>query len=253
MLYLKIERWKMKGIMDERERLAQEMHDTLAQSFAGVGFHLQGVRNHMRNLSLVEKPDHLLEKLDTACKIVAQTHREASANIAALHPDADGGSDLLVALERYVASMLNAADLPIEVKRIGEVRETSLPVRDALFQVGREALTNVVRHSRSEQVFLTMRYEQNTVALEVRDNGAVFDIDSESGFGIFAMRRRCERIGAELCINSTLGKGTTVTITSSYGRNHSITAWLKHMWNQKIFSHRSSTQSQNKGINRPLH
>ncbi|HUV71267.1 MAG TPA: ATP-binding protein [Terracidiphilus sp.] len=233
LLYLKIERWKMRGIMDERERLAHEMHDTLAQSFAGVSFHLQGVRNRMRNLALVERAD-LLEKLDTACSLVAQTHSETSANIAALHPDADGGVDLLVALERYAAPMLDADNVPMEIRRSGVVREISLPVRDALFQVGREAITNVVRHSRSEKLSLCLRYEPRTVALEVRDNGVGFSCDTEAGFGISAMRRRCERIDADLQIASAPGQGTTVTITSPYGRRHTVSEWFRQTWNRLL-------------------
>ena len=64
------------------------MHDTLAQSFAGIGFHLQGMRNMVRSGT---PNGNLTEKLDLACDIVAQTHRDASAGIAALHPEADEG------------------------------------------------------------------------------------------------------------------------------------------------------------------
>jgi signal transduction histidine kinase len=203
------------------------MHDTLAQSFAGVGFHLQGLRNRMRNSPFAESPA-LLENLDTACRIVAQTHREASASIAALHPDADGGVDLLVALERYAARMLNAANFPMELRRSGVTREISLPVRDALFQVGREAITNAVRHSRSEKLFLVLRYEPRTIALEIRDTGIGFSSDANAGFGISAMRRRCELIGADLQIATAPGHGTTVTVTSGYGRRHTVPEWLRH-------------------------
>jgi signal transduction histidine kinase len=187
----------------------------------------------MLNLPFAEKPA-LLENLDTACRIVAQTHREASASIAALHPDADGGVDLLVALERYAARMLNAANFPMEIRRSGVVHEISLPVRDVLFQVGREAITNAVRHSRAEKLLLTLRYEPRIVALEVRDTGIGFSSAADAGFGISAMRRRCELIAADLQITTTPGQGTTVTVTSAYGRRHTFLEWLRHAWRRRF-------------------
>jgi hypothetical protein len=85
----------MHAILDEREQLAYNMHDTLAQSFAGLGFHLQGVRNGLRTGNL--QFQSALEKLDVACDLVTHTHREASAEIAALHTDFTESADVLTA------------------------------------------------------------------------------------------------------------------------------------------------------------
>lgn len=228
-VYLRIERWKMNGILSERERLAHEIHDTLAQSFAGVSFHLQGMRNSMRG-SLFASDSDLRGKLDLACDIVATTHREASASIAALHPDADGGRDLLVALERYAARMLNADTFPITLQRRGTAKELSLPVRDALFQVGREAITNVVRHSRATEVALRLSYEPGHVTLEICDQGTGFVLEERAGFGIESMRRRCEAIAAQLNIRSVPGQGTIVLVTAPYGKRHTLGAWVRQTW-----------------------
>lgn len=225
-VYLRIERWKMNGILSERERLAHEIHDTLAQSFAGVSFHLQGVRNSIRS-GVPATASDLRGKLDLACEIVSKTHREASASIAALHPEADEGRDLLFALERYAARMLNCNSFPVTLERTGTARDLSLPVRDALFQVGREAITNVVRHSRATEVVLSLCYQQQHVVLEIRDRGAGFTPEEQAGFGIEAMRRRCEAIGAELHIRSAPGRGTTVAVQSPYGKRHTICGWAR--------------------------
>ncbi|MGH9586003.1 MAG: ATP-binding protein [Acidobacteriaceae bacterium] len=227
-LYLRIERWKMRAILNERERLAHEMHDTLAQSFAGIGFHLQGMRNMVRGGAL-SKPADLKEKLDLACDIVAQTHREASAGIAALHPEADGGRDLLVALEHYAVRMLNADTLPLVLNREGTPRELSFPVRDTLFQVGREAISNVIRHGRASTIVLCLRYESKTVTFEVRDDGIGFIEQESGGFGIETMRRRCETVSAELEIISAPGKGTVISVRSPYGRRVTVTDWVRHI------------------------
>jgi hypothetical protein len=232
-IYLRIERWKMNDILSERERLAHEMHDTLAQSFAGVGFHLQGMRNTMRGGAPAGRAD-LMQKLDLACEIVAQTHREASASIAALHPNADGGRDLLVALEHYAVRMLSADTFPMILQRNGTPRELSLPVRDALFQIGREAITNVIRHSKADQIVLHLSWEPKSVVLEIRDNGTGFTPPKESGFGIEAMGRRSEAIGAHLNISSLPGMGTVVSVRSPYGRRLTFADWFRHIWRGSI-------------------
>ncbi len=225
-LFLRIERWKMRGILSERERLAHEMHDTLAQSFAGVGFHLQGIRNLIRS-GREARAVEVMGKLDTACDLVAQTHREASASIAALHPDADGGLDLLVALEQYASHLFNVDDLPLVTSREGTPHRLSFPVRDTLFQIGREAVTNVIRHSHATRIVLRLLYESKAVVMEIGDNGIGFLPGEGSGFGIQTMRSRCNAIGAELTVTSAPGCGTTIAVRSPYGLRSTIADWLR--------------------------
>jgi hypothetical protein len=115
----------MAAIVDERERLAHEMRDTLVQSFAGIGFHLQGLYNGIR--SGKTKQAEAVTMLHGACEMVAHSHREASACIAALHQDADEGQDFLEALNRSTREMLSSSDgalLPLEFIREGTPQPT---------------------------------------------------------------------------------------------------------------------------------
>lgn len=241
-LYLRIERWKMRAILNERERLAHEMHDTLAQSFAGIGFHLQGMRNMMRS-GTPNETVNFTEKLDLACEIASQTHREASAGIAALHPDADGGRDPLVALEHYAVRMLNADTLPLVLEREGTPRELSFPVRDTLFQVGREAISNVIRHARATTIVLRLRYESKQVVFDIQDDGIGFVEQESSGFGIETMRRRCEAVSAELEIASAPGEGTVITVRSPYGRRVTVADWVRYIWKRQRDKYREAAQA----------
>ncbi len=222
--YIRLERWKMRGILNERERLAHEMHDTLAQSFAGVGFQLQGIRNSLRSGASFTAAD-MMHKLDVACELVSETHRDASATIAALHPDADEGRDLLVALENYALQMMGSDSLPISLSRFGNPRELSFPVRDALFQVGREAITNVIRHSRATRIELVLGYSAGMVRLEVRDNGSGFVPEEEEGFGMKGMRSRCESVGGLLDVQSG-PDGTMVAVEAPYGARPAWRDWI---------------------------
>ena len=230
-LFLRLERWKMHAIIDERERLAHEMHDTLAQSFAGVGFHLQGLRNGMRS----EKVDRakVIEMLHRACDMVAHSHREASACIAALHPDADEGGDFLLALDRCAREMLdtdrgNEHPLPIVFLRQGKPRPIAMPVRDALFHVGREAITNMLRHAQATEMKLMLRYETKWVVLEMQDNGIGFVNDPKAtGFGIRTMQRRCVKVRAQIEISSEVGQGTHITVKVPYRFGPGFIDWVR--------------------------
>jgi signal transduction histidine kinase len=206
--FIRLERWKMHAIISERERLAHDMHDTLAQSFAGVGFHLQGLCNGMRSGS-ADRGD-VIAMLHRACDMVSHSHREASACIAALHPDADNGGDFLTALDRCAREMLDgdhrhAKALPVRFIREGVSKPLSIPVRDALFHVGREGITNMLRHAQATEMELRLRYQPDGVILEIVDNGLGFECDqTSSGFGIRTMQRRCASVldpstGCALC------------------------------------------------------
>ncbi len=226
-IYLRIVHWNMQVVIEERERLAYDMHDTLAQSFAGVGFHLQGLRNNIR-VGSITLPT-IIEKLDVACQMVARTHREASDEIAALHPDDNSGNDILTTLERSTHSMLEVDCPPLKLVREGFARPYSLTVRDAFFQIGREAIANAIRHSKSSLITLRLHYGHHRVTLEICDNGVGFDLpDFQDSLGIRSMRRRSLKAGAVLEIVSAIDKGTCVRIDAPYRRSLGIVAWLKN-------------------------
>ena len=230
--YLRLERWKMAAILGERERLAHEMHDTLAQSFAGIGFHLQGLYNGIRSGNT--KQPEAVTMLRGACEMVAHSHREASACIAALHPDADQGQDFLVALDHSTREMLSSNDgafLPLDFTREGTPQPLSTQVRDALFHIGREAITNMLRHAHASEMEVKLRYEPAEVVMEIRDNGVGFQVGQQSdGFGIRGMQRRCSRIGAQMEILSTPGEGSRIIVRATYGLRPRLAEWVRSLW-----------------------
>ena len=225
-IYLKVERSKMHAILEERARLAHEMHDTLAQNFAGVGFHLQGVRSSVRSGTLTTSD--VIDRLTLACELITRTHRDASAEIAALSPGADDGSDLLTLLERCAYTMLEGNHVPIRSIREGTPRSLSLAVRDAVLRIGREAITNVLRHAHAETITLRIRYEYRTVTLEIIDDGCGFDHKTHADdFGLRGMRSRSAAIGATLEVISDLGYGTSIRIRAPYNKAKTF-QWVRY-------------------------
>lgn len=212
-LLFRFEKSKHRAIMQEREHLAHEMHDTLAQSFAGVGYYLQSIRRSLRGVP--QLPRDVLNELNMACDMVTETHREASASIAALHPDTPAAGDLLTLLQRSTFSMLGGERIPIALHREGSPRSISPTVADALFHVGLEAISNVLRHSQATSMTLCLHFRPKHVSLTVEDNGVGFEGDSSNGgFGLQSMRRRCRAVGAALEVRSQPGGGCVITINA---------------------------------------
>jgi hypothetical protein len=239
-IYIRIARWKINTIVNERERLAHDLHDTLAQSFAGIGFHLQGLYNGLRTGNT--RQAEAVDLLRGACAMVADSHREASACVAALHPDADAGQDFLVALEHSTRELLHSSSIAVQMllnfEREGTLRPLSMPVRDSLFHIGREAISNMLRHSQASEMTIKLRYEAKEVVLSIFDNGVGFPVGQLSnGFGIRGMQSRCSKIGAHLDIDSSLLRGTTITVHAPYGVQPQLIDWIRSL--QRRVLHKS--------------
>ena len=216
-VYLRAERWKMRAVYEERERLAADMHDTLAQGFAGVGYQLQSLRRGLRDNAAV--PEHLMRRLDAACELATDTHRDASTRITALHFAADEEYDVLDVLKRATVFMLGSeSTLEVRHERSGSPRPMSPGVRDALFRIGHEAIANVLRHSRASCVLLRLAFEDRGVRLEIVDDGIGFEGSERNNFGIDSMRGRAEEIGGQVSIRSAAGHGTAVSVEVPYER-----------------------------------
>lgn len=226
-LYIRIENWRMKGILNERERLALEMHDTLAQSFAGVGYQLQGIRNGMHN-----SPTNwaaINEQLDRACEMVRQTHEESSLNIAMLKPGSPEFGDLTIAFEKCASRIAAGGCVKVNIASEGPARPLQLRVTDTLFHIGTEAITNAIRHSQAEIVEVRMRYETNAVVLEVLDHGIGFTAEKQvQSHGIHGMEQRAASISAGLRIDSVPGEGTSVKVMVPLQSRNVITELARH-------------------------
>jgi hypothetical protein len=225
-VYLRFKRSTHEAILRERERLAHAMHDTLAQSFAGVGYYLQSIRRSLRKAP--EVPKNVLEELDVACEMVTETHREASATIAAMHPAAHGNEDLLTALHRSTSTMLGGDRLPVTLTREGHVRELPPALTEGLYRIGCESISNVLRHAHATALKLGIHYESKQVTLIIEDDGKGFvHSPAAEGFGLQGMRKRCLDIGAELLVQTESGKGCIVRIAAPYRWPGSLSEWLR--------------------------
>ena len=219
LVYFRIQQWNAYTITQERERLAHEIHDTMAQSFAGVGYQIQGIRS---SVVRGDRQDfhHIADQLSVAYQLVRRCHEEASRTIAVLGSSSPHiQENLLGALAEKVRKIAGN-----QIKTITELRgnPTSLNLRlaNALLHIGQEAIANAVSHSNPTVLTITLFYEESSVEMVVEDNGQGFEYTPETaGFGILGMQKRAHDIAGTLHILSTLGRGTQVRIKANLQRD----------------------------------
>jgi signal transduction histidine kinase len=203
-----VERWRMQAVLDERQRLAHEMHDTLAQSFAGLAFQLQAIRDDVKD------GIDITPQLELAQGMVRNSHDEARRSISALRPEHLESVGLLSALEECARRMISqSSSIEIRIITAGNVQNLPLRVSDTLLRIGYEAIANAIRHALCSRLSISIAYEKSTVEMVVEDDGVGFVVSSDSaGFGIRGMRKRADNISAGFRIDSAPGQGTSVHV-----------------------------------------
>jgi signal transduction histidine kinase len=187
------------GQAAERQRLAHELHDTLAQGLAGVLLQLEAAEQYLDNPNAVRL---VARARDTAGGCLVDTRRA----VAALRPAPLDAAPLPDAIATLCAGVARCS-----VR--GPVRRCHPSVEVAALRVVQEALTNVDKHAGAGEVVVTVEYLPTALHLEVRDDGRGFEPRPTSGVGLATMRERVESVGGTLSVTSVPGAGTTVTAT----------------------------------------
>jgi signal transduction histidine kinase len=198
------------GILDERARMAREIHDTIAQGLIGIVTQLEAA-NQAR-----ERPADHERHLENAERMARQGLAEARRSVSASRPAALEVGTLPEALEEVAGEWSRINAIPVEVTVTGHVIALHPEIEVALLRTAQEALANVARHARATHAWLTLSFMGDVVTLDVRDDGTGFDPSdpdhgSGTGFGLTAMHQRVARVAGSLAIESALGGGTALS------------------------------------------
>jgi signal transduction histidine kinase len=199
---------RRKAILEERNRLARDIHDSLAQGFAAILMQLQAAQREVGNL-----PAAVGLSIEAAVDL-ARTHlTEARRSVGALRPNVGNGEDLATALKRLADIGQRTANMPIDVI-VDELPRFGDGVEREIIGIAQEALTNAVRHSRGRRITIRASTAQSVgLRLSVADDGRGIPREhSTSGFGMTSMQERAERIGASLTIVTAPRNGTEVVL-----------------------------------------
>lgn len=195
------------AMVEERNRLARELHDTVKQQTFATLMQVRAARN------LIESdPSAAGQHLSDAESLIKNAQKDLSMIIAELRPAAMDGQGLATALQSYIEIWSQHTRIPATL-HVQNERSLPLAVEQALYRVTQEALANISRHSHASAVSVRLDFSPDKVCLQVTDNGVGFDPQAVqgSGFGLVSMNERLQVFGGQLTIQSATDQGTTLT------------------------------------------
>lgn len=199
---------RRKGILEERNRLARDIHDNLAQGFAAILMQLQAAQRESSTL-----PQAVASKLEAAVELARSHMVEARRSVSALRPIAGESDELSVALKRLVDMARRTTEVPIDLV-VDELPRYGDAVERDMTGIIQEALTNAVRHARARRITVRGSAVGSIgLRLSVADDGRGIPREQRStGFGMTSMQERAERIGASLTVVTAPRSGTEVVV-----------------------------------------
>lgn len=203
------------GVSAERQRIAHEIHDTLAQGLSSIQMLL-----HAADRDLVgDDTERGRRRIELARRTAADNLQEARAMIAALQPAGLTETSLASALERMADGFAGAGEMDIDVDVEGDERQLPMRMEATALRVSQGAVGNIVKHSGASRARVTLTYNPDEVRVDIVDNGHGFDLaeveNRPAGLGhvgLAAMRRRAEEVGGQLDIESAPGEGTALSV-----------------------------------------
>lgn len=193
------------GVQEERQRLAREIHDGIAQSLAAVLTQLRAATDE-------EDPRRRIAR---AGELAQQTLTEARRSMLDLSPTALTSDGLADAVEGVVAAWDTDHAPEAHVVVTGDSRPLHPEVEATVLRIAQEALANVAKHAAAQRVGVTLSFEDDEIILDVRDNGVGFAVGHPTGptsFGLRGMEQRAERLAGVLEVESAPGEGTAVSL-----------------------------------------
>ena len=230
--------------INERTRVARELHDTLLQTFHGILFRFQAAVN-----MLPERPVEAKEKFESTIDRAAQALTEGRDAIQDLRASTVVTNDLAVAIttlgEELAASGVNGHDTVVHVAVQGTSRDLHPILRDDIYRIAGEALRNAFRHAHAHRIEVEITYDDRQFRLQVRDDGKGMDpavlADQRRGhFGLPGMRERAELVGGRLDVWSEVGAGTEIDLTIPAAKAYAAARAGRRTW---WFAKRTGTDS----------
>src|SRR6266487_164629 len=213
MLTLQLNEFAAQGqraaVFEERNRMARDIHDTLAQGFTGVIVQLEAAEDAISCRCRKEADDHL----HRAGELARRSLSEARRSVHALRPQALEEHNFWDALKGIIKNTTVGTALHTKFAAQGNLPDLPRPWQENLLHIGQEALTNTLKYAHARNFETRLSYKARELRLELRDDGDGFKVkDQNDGVGLTGMRERVEQMGGELKIASSRGKGTKVIV-----------------------------------------
>jgi signal transduction histidine kinase/ligand-binding sensor domain-containing protein len=206
-------RFRFGLVLEERARLAREIHDTLAQGFVGISSQLDAVA-----MSMPADDTPARSYLDMARRMARHSLTEARRSVMDLRASALEGQDLAAAIESGTRMWTAGSGVEVTVEVTGPESRLPEEMEQQLLRIAQEAVTNALKHAAASRIGITLQLEARKLRLRITDDGRGFDqhdvfLSRAGHFGVIGMRERAERLGGELRLASNPGEGTAVEVT----------------------------------------
>jgi signal transduction histidine kinase len=201
------ERAQQAASLEERQRLARELHDSVSQALYGIALGARTAR------TLIDRnPAEAVEPVDYILSLAEAGLTEMRALIFELRPESLETEGLVAAISKQAEAATVRHGLAIDL-RLGQEPDVPLPLKETLYRIAQEALNNVAKHAHATSVSIELRPTPAELELTISDDGAGFNPAGEfpGHLGLHSMRERAHKAGGELSIQSTQGRGSTVT------------------------------------------
>ena len=199
------------AILSERNRVAREIHDTLAQGLTATSVQLRLARKHTNGTN-----EAVARHLDAAQELVQASLEDARGTIWNMRSQILETGDLQTALSNILRKMAEGADVKTNITVTGRPRRFAPFIENDLLRVGQEAITNAAKHARAKTIAVSLEFEEKRFRLSVKDDGCGFDPakppPSEGGFGLVGMQERAQELKAHLDIRSAPQSGAEIIL-----------------------------------------
>ena len=197
------------AVIAERNRMARDIHDTLAQGLTGVIVQLEAAEDAQAQNLAKDAAAHI----ERASDLARDSLQEARRSVHALRPLVLAGKNLCAAIEELIRKMVTGTNLHAEFTIQGEPQLMPQEWEENLLRVAQEVLTNTLRHARASHFKVHFAFDPQTIRLELRDDGCGFDPAKRyDGFGLLGIKERVESIGGELTVQSAPENGTAILV-----------------------------------------
>ncbi len=197
------------AVIAERNRMARDIHDTLAQGFTGVILQLEAVKGAIAQNDLAEATD----RVERAGDLARVGLGEARRSVLALRPGSLQDTSLRLALDGLLKRMTSGSSLQAEFQLEGDDLTMPAEWEEGLLRIAQESLTNTIKHAKAKNFRATLTFGAKETQFRLVDDGSGFDLHAErEGFGLLGMKERVDQIGGQFILRSMPGQGTEIQI-----------------------------------------
>ncbi len=197
------------AVMAERNRVARDIHDTLAQGFTGIIMQLEAAKGATKQ----GNPEEVFERISRAGELARSSLGEARRSVRALRPRSLRDGKLFLAMDDLLKRMADGSGLNAEFKTKGDERLIPADYEEDLLRIAQESLTNTIKHANARNFSATLSISPDSFQLQLADDGKGFDpLADHDGFGLIGMKERVDRMNGQFIIRSKPNVGTEILV-----------------------------------------